>query len=576
MASVNLTIECITGALNIRKGPSTSYAKTGATLTKGQKVAVNQKDDSTGWYKLSDGRGWVSGGSAYVKVTTTQTANKTPNPTITDKTPTINDVEKINSSGTSTGFDSEVIKMLKASATLTDDSIDASTRLFGGPHQFTDKVDFRLTGSGDLALGRKYMDNMVTEAPIVYFMPGRPNYLPDMSDLQKNAFKDMLTSTDGNKSIIDSIINNGDFRYYDFIADYTRYIRNVNLLCRSAAIYMGIGDKTAPATNVKYRSFNWANYRYESLYKPDSAGNDSGTSVFNLKEYALDVWKGLYSGYQYTQFYVDPSLSFNETTSNNTSQSKLEGAFDTAEGAVKELAFLLNAGAIDEGQARANFVSDLDKLKGGLGNSDGFFSRLLGSASNVISGANMIFPQIWGDATYNKSYNITINLVSPYGDKESIYLNCIVPMLHLVALAAPQQWSANSYASPPLVRVFAKGWFSCEMGMVDNLTIEKGGQGAWSIDGLPTEIRVSLSVRDMYSHLMTSEQNKPGLFFQNFGLIDFLAVTCGLDITRPNFATQLELLQWTLGERFLGIPENLAMKLKEKIRNATEFLYRLQ
>jgi hypothetical protein len=578
MAQVSLNVECIVHSLNIRRGPNTSNSATGEFVMNGEVVGVTELNDDTGWYRLADGRGWISGGNSYVKVVENTNPEVEVVKTDTTTPPVETTIADVSTSVYSTGLDKKILDMLynEAKPGGGKNVIDGSTRLFGGPHQFISQTDFRAT-EGTFQLGRKYMQTIVSEAPIVYFMPGKPNYLPDMDSDQRSAFTDFITGkpTD-NKSIIDAIAGNKDYRYYSFIADYASYMRYVNLLCRFSSIYIGIGDSFVPGTQTKYKNYDWSNYRYESAFKNKDDADQA--DFFNLKELKTDIYNGLFGNYQYVQFCADPSLSFNESSSNNTAQSKVEGFFDTAEGVVKELAFLLDAGAINNnGDALQKFSGGVDTLGKELsGKNENFFSRLLGMSSNVLSGANMVFPQIWGDSAYNKSYNITVNLVSPYGDRESIFLNCVAPLMHLMALAMPRQSSANSYAAPFMVRAFAKGWFSCEMGIVDNITIEKGGQGAWTIDGLPSEIKVSLGIKDLYSNMMITPNSKPGAFFQNVGLIDFLAVTCGIDITKPQFQLQLDAILSTLTNAVVDIPRNWARDTVQEIRNRFEILYKLQ
>jgi hypothetical protein len=155
-------------------------------------------------------------------------------------------------------------------------------------------------------------------------------------------------------------------------------------------------------------------------------------------------------------------------------------------------------------------------------------------------------------------------------------MNVIVPMMHLLALSCPRQSTANSYASPFLVKVFAKGWFSCELGIIDSISIDKGGSGdSWTVDGLPSEVKVSLGVKDLYSNLMITRANAPNLFFQNQGLIDFLAVTCGIDITKPNFLVKWETMFAVFYGKLIDLPRDIFKDLIQDLRNQVENLYRL-
>ena len=74
------------------------------------------------------------------------------------------------------------------------------------------------------------------------------------------------------------------------------------------------------------------------------------------------------------------------------------------------------------------------------------------------------------------------------------------------------------------------------------MSIEKNPSGdALSIDGLPMEYRVSLSVKDLYSDLMMTPSNEPLLFITNASLVDYLAVTCGLDVTSPQLEKKIQM-----------------------------------
>ena len=374
--------------------------------------------------------------------------------------------------------------------------------------------------------------------------------------------------------MIDEIITNGDVRYFDFVPDYSDYIRYVNLLCRACAVYLGIADKTAPDGKTKYKYYNWENYKYKKAFGKQKEGT-TDSSLFDKVSQGVSNATGtlvddLFGVGNFVQFYVEPNTSFSESASNSTQHSFLESLVETGEGLMKEMSFLLNTGAVSNVDDMIDkFGSGMQKLgdhvaKGG----QNIVSRLLGVAGTTISGANFIFPEIWSDSDYNKSYTININLTSPYGDKESIYLNNIVPMMHILALSMPRQTTANSYGAPFLVKVFSKGRFSCEMGIVDSISIEKGGSGdAWSVDGLPLEIKMTVSVKDLYSNLMISSTKQSALFFQNQGLIDFLSVTCGVDITRPNLELKVETMLAMLTNKTFDIGNVMYNNVIEALKN---------
>lgn len=559
--------------LNIRTGAGTNYKKNGV-LKYGSVVTVNKQYGQ--WYYLEDRRGWIN--KPWVKFiknlgTPSTEAKPTPKPP-----PILTNEEAFKSKG----IDSTITKMLYDSMTAKQDKLNASTRLFGAPYQFTKAGDFRL-GQSDYDLGRKYTEVIVAESPIVYFLPGKPNYLPDLSDVQRKGMETFLRDlkvkiNSGEKSWIqkmfEKMTKTSDSRYFDFISDYATYMRYVNLLCRASALYLGLKDRPAPGTETTYLHYDWSNYRYLNGYKEKKTNE----SLFDLSDLKTDPYDSMMGNYNYTQFYVDVNTSFSESFQNQTGKSALESGIEKGEDIIKELSFLTNTLAmkgVDD--LRANVADNLNDwtMKTLKNNGDGILPRIFGLTSSVMSGSNLAFPEIWKDATYTRSYNITINLVSPYGDKESVYLNIIVPLMHLLALALPRQTTANTYASPFLVKASAKGWFSCEMGIIDNITIEKGGQDSWSVDNLPTEVKVTLSLKDLYGQISLTPNSRPDLFLENYSLFHYLAVTCGVDITSPHLFERYKTLALLAVESFKDIPGNVYNTVWEALRNKVESLWKL-
>lgn len=450
---------------------------------------------------------------------------------------------------------------------------DASMRLFGQPFQFTDTTDPRVSKS--LHLGRKYVETFIAESPIVYIMPGRASYLPELKEEEKNVFSKML---DGAANSINSTIKEDIFkaeqRFFDFVPDYTNYMNYVNALCRVGAAMIGVADMTAPVKKgpiKNYRFFDWANYKYEETFSGTASKKDEVFTVGGLIDETVqsvtEAFETWYQGFQYVQFYVDPSSSFQESGSNNSGTSAVQSLLEKMQGSMKEYAFMSTAassatGIPDMVQGMRQVVDSAASAFSG-----GVFSKILTNGHVVIDGGNMQFPEIWGDSNYNKSYNISINLVSPYGDKESIYLHVLVPLFHLLALSAPRQMSANGYGQPFFVKVSSKGWFNCELGIVESISIEKV-MGSYSVNGLPTEVRVDLSIKDLYSTMAITSSQNPGDFFENKALVNWLAVTCGLDITKPAIAEKWTSVLYSLvAGSAIDIPGNIYSKTLEVTRN---------
>lgn len=458
-----------------------------------------------------------------------------------------------------------------------------NTNLFGMPHQFLSTCDYRISNSGEGSginridksegMGRKFLQEIISEAPMVTILPGKAKFLPDYKKANKELFRMLsLGASSGDAAaegvLKDLVSDEHESRYFDFESDYSSYINYVNLLCRICALMLGLGDETVPGSNKKYKNYDWSQYKYWNNYKSEKTHH---SGIFDkVVDAANDVAEQIKGTHQYLNFYVDPSTSFSESSSNDTTKSQLEGKFDQMESIVKEISFFGDAMAL---KSIDKFKSTLSNAMGTLGgNEEGFFQSLFGRSKEIVNGSNLIFPEIWGDATYNKSYTVSIDLKTPYGDKHSIYLNIFVPMMHALALALPKQTSANTYAAPFLIKMFSKGWFSCEMGIIDSIQIEKGPEQSWSIDGLPTAVKIQLSVKDLYSNLMMTPSNKPFLFFSNQGMMDFLGATCGVDLSKPNMELKLHIGMAIFLNKLTDIVPSTSRSFLEKIGNKVKGL----
>ena len=110
------------------------------------------------------------------------------------------------------------------------------------------------------------------------------------------------------------------------------------------------------------------------------------------------------------------------------------------------------------------------------------------------------------DSSYKKSYSLTFKLTSPYGNIASIFWSIYVPLLHLIALSMPRQNSLQGYDSPYILKCFSKGWFACDMGIVESIDVKRPEAGHWTIEGLPTQLEITLSIKDLYPTVMMTHR----------------------------------------------------------------------
>lgn len=513
--------------------------------------------------------------------------------------------------------------------------IKRTQNIFGSPHQFTDVVDPRIDDiSSDV--GVNFMKNILAEAPVCTIIPGEPAYLPGMAG-SKLGTTDKLSVTralasaylNGSSSmsnIFGGYIANStedQLRLYDFKRSYTQYMQYVNILCRTGAMLLDIGDFElfGDGTDTKLREYDWRYYRFnldnseavaENKAKWDSAPfkiSDAASKLYNtllqtkdsifsalgvfdedengnstVSEYEMkDTYEEIDSvltGDNFVQFYVDSDVSSSDEMSNSTSESMIKSSFDSGSNFMKEISFISNSGGVTATDDIANFAASSaqaldDGITSIMGATNGpvaqmgtALSRLINLTANVVKGENIVFPEIYQASSYSKSYNVTIHLRSPYGSKLAYYLNIFVPMMHLIALALPRQATANSTASPFLVKAYVDGIFSCNLGIVSSLSISKGSEG-WNSSGLPNEVDVQLSIVDLYSSLSISPSSQPQMFVNNYSLIEFLATNCGLNLANQDtLAKKAEIVASAFKTSFTDIDNNISSMINEYINDS--------
>lgn len=594
----------VTDDLNIRKDAGVENERIGGAPSGCSYEVSEVKKDSEGtsWYKIGDG--WVSGKYCDVKNSDTSSTTQVTSP-VTLGTDTSAEVNSEVGDETSTDEDSgngleDTLNGLLGDSVTQDMEMEYyHRRVFGMPYQFLPATDIRPDGGN---LGRIFTTNILTEAPIMSILPCKPNYLPSLSaDDKKNVMQSFLDlagdlTTDLAKDAANAELSKFQTKYFSCDLDHTEYMKYVNLLCRSSAVFMGLGSETVPGTDTLYSDYDWSNYRLSNLYDNSTslgglfANGVNADTVAAAEKAAADamanptdtVLNAISTEQYYVSFFVTPSTSYSESFSNRTDQSAWANLVNKGEGMMKELAFLLGANAIDSSvlaSSANNFSEEMKKELGkfSLTKGDNVISRILTDTQTIISGSNIIFPEIYHDSEYSKSYRAEVKLISPYGNKEAIFLNIIVPMMHLLGFAIPRMTTVNTYKSPTLIKAHINKWFSCEMGIIDSLDIQKGGDGAWSADGFPTEVTISIGIKDLYSALSLSKTDSIGeayMFAQNEALMEYLSVVCGLDLEKSEYKLKMDLVKAIASNMPGDIIDNKAKEAREKAARMAMNLFR--
>lgn len=491
-------------------------------------------------------------------------------------------------------------------------TLNVTMQLFGLPYQFLPSTDQRHPGISN-TIGRKFADNIIMDSTVVTIIPGKPRYLPSVPDKASltNALIDAANDSFGALKNFTSF-KSDQLRLYDFQSAFTDYYSYVNVLCHVAAGFYELGEQTGDdgyrinGRLVNFLKNDWKDYRWDGQAYHSTIGGiakAAGNSVAKKMVSAgsklasfvsggrisfddevvqgdsqeVDVAENLLRQHNFIQFYADADTSKgHESLSNNTQPSMFKSMFDQASNTMKDVAFMTNSAGIDTANLEKlgeSAIGEIDKIFGdGQSTPDavgGVMSRLMSSGKSVIKGENIMMPDIWSGSQNSKSYDLTFKFKAMYGNRLSNFVDCIVPTLHCVALAYPRGTTANAYKSPPLVKVYKRGEWTCNLGLVSGIEINKSeNSDAFNVDSAPMEITVTMQITDLYSDMVLTPPNDVALFASNSSLIEFLATTCGLDIVQPKLGTKVKALWNMTVTGFTSTPRTAISRVAETFDRA--------
>ena len=502
--------------------------------------------DRNGFYFIPEKKGWIM--KSRVKLIEDLSTNSTQETTeeSQDKVRTL-DQETLDKISQMTPEEKKDIYMQYVNSEYGDtqdagnvaDSllVDNLSGIYGIPYQFPESVDPRPDSKS--SFGSIYAERIITRMPLLMMSPGKVDFMSSYKTGEKKAVLDVLLNDgDGASDINDFLEKPG--KYYTFAYDTENYWKYVNAANQASAIYLGIGDVEIDVNGVKAKA---ADFKWEK------ASNNKFDSL-------------LVSNKSYVCFYTDADSSKSESFGNDTTSSQLADKVNDFSSIAKEIQFLVGANTgIDIMQNQSLIDKALSNLHGVVDNFLGgsqIVKDLGEDFVTIASGGKLIFPEIWSDSTFSQSFDVKIKLRCPCPNKVSWFLDIIVPINHLIALTMPrspygksiinkdfdQEPSVNGYMSPFLVRAFYKGLFNCDMGIITDLSIEKGKEGSWTLDGLPSEVDISMTIKDLYNVMAMSEYttgNQRKSFLNNTTYLNYLANSCGISINKPDLDRSLDL-----------------------------------
>lgn len=288
----------------------------------------------------------------------------------------------------------------------------------------------------------------------------------------------------------------------------------------------------------------------DAEYKDDTWVQKVGRFLSGSIRQAFGALKGsaLGSG-NHIGFRIERGLTPSETFSNTTGETGLAQKMNGISMKYKEenetfgnsaaAAFAFKAGQEGitdgfKGVLKAIGLELKDEVLKSVANFSGFdIGAVLLSGNGFLD-----IPEVWRSSSFEKSYSFNIQLRSRYGDPVSIFQSIYIPMLMLMALAAPRAIGTNMYTSPFLVRGFCRGMISIPLGLVTGMTIRRGrDEFGWTSDFLPTAVDIDLTIKDLSPSLFLSMQDNGvfDTFSRNTNLLEYLDTLAGLGLKEKIF-----------------------------------------
>lgn len=460
----------------------------------------------------------------------------------------------------------------------------------GMPFQYTGITDRRLRGAGKWgetyfdphskkssssnvdAYGRSFATNIAANIPIAVIVPGKPVFVSKIKEglfssnsgsrttrgLFSGFFNDNM-SDDQSKGLLEQLDNGneGDYQYYNIELDTTTYFKYVNSLCQVSARLMGLVD-------TKYHG----KYCHELDWGKYNSASDQDYSTF---EQVMGVDGGV-------SFAYDPVSSVSDSISNSTGESQYASKFNSIASSARELEFISGMAlgdAIDMVDS-SNYTEAATRTltNNGLGSgAKNLMSTIKTGLANASKGMNMRFPEIWQDSQYGKSYDISMHFIAPYATQFCKWRYVLVPFFHIFALAAPtNKGNVNVYSRPFLIKAFSKGYFNVEMGIIDSIQWKRFGDGDMiSSDGIPMQIDVDITFKDMYQTLAMSsiEGDNVAAFFNNTGLIDMVGTLSGVNMNKMSLSDRVSLYVASGYKRFRDLDDNFMRSISDRMAQFT-------
>ena len=376
-------------------------------------------------------------------------------------------------------------------------------------------------------IGRIYSSEVMNNWPIVLFQPGRIKYhtgFAKMLGLGSGAgMNETLIRTGGEGLLgvlsklwtgvtdivgvvgsIGSAIFGGN-KVIEFRQARNLFKQYVEFLWKDLATIMGLYTDNGYCGSIKDLDLN-------KVIPTNIMNAEGGSGVNVLND-------------QFISFRCSKDIIGSETFSNSTETNPLMES--------------MNATASQNDEANPNGgETGLGAVKAGVKKLGLKMASSFSEQAAVLSGKGRItLPDVFSSSSFSRSFTCSFKFHYPYGDPMGKFENLDIPFLTLLTMSAPRQIGKMSYTSPFAVRVFVKNKIMINYGMVESLSVTRGGDGNdWGPDGFPKTLTVEMNIKDMEPNISLPLASRGPVrmalesMFPSCGISEYLATLGGLSL----------------------------------------------
>lgn len=435
-----------------------------------------------------------------------------------------------------------------------DDPIDLRG-VIGAPPSFSELADFRMRNVN--RHGNEYVRKFIEEGNFVAMEVGQPKLHLDDDEAAEISVSEDSGDTDILKGLIETMQNAPNRQLFGFRSAMDKYWKDVRLLAGAMAYMLGLEDAgddhvgSLLGFGGSFHNFDWGQYQSDFVEEEFQGGRN----------------------WSYVPFYNNGIIESDESISHSTGPTSIENNINNNALTNNPLANTAKEFAMLTGQELGDSMEELERYSEEEGVMDQSLLQSIQNALPLPGGGmaglaiKMNLPDIWQDTNYSRQYNLRFKFTTPHGDPLSVYLNVLVPIAHILPLVTARQLAfSNTYIGSYILRIFSEGMVNIKLGMATNVSIERN-QEAVSMDGLPTEVDVTVTITDLFPMLGLPYEMSWGSLAKSEGLMGYLGTLCGYNAAYYDIREAIDLQTTATFEDLVGQlrPTNISQRMRTRL-----------